>query len=537
MKYLFIFFCGMKASFFEQIVKQSAAILEKNNTSTFCKSIFFDGTNKGLSFLKNNHKALLTFSSLSLGLALITKQESTNNFLLKLNKSDKSKEVKKILAYAFFAGIMYVYVCKGVGDKFFADQADKLFSKHCEYLKNFHSNVLNKKLLLNEKVLLNKKLIYFLNTNNLKQSMLSMVYNVYKPISVGLFVAFCVCLYLCFNSDKHIPIPLYQQVGSIIIIFVSFYRFYKSISKEFFHCLIIFFVSIYSYKTINHFLFLILKLTVFPHKDNNNVKELISDFTSKITGFFSVCAIVLIFYKMHLLINLFNYNPVGATVYYFLLLLFNKGEEKNLDEKFISMLQEENYSLDNILKIHEEFANYNGKCLINYNELSFDLKEVIKKNSIIGQKVREEFGVFMTNRVRLFLIQAISHCDHQEEQKKFFKLAFDYYKIMMEKHAFCSDCDDLNDQKHASCKNGNRDKILNDVLSNPDSPFYLEFDYYLEFVGGNESLYNDNTTIINYDAIKVKQKIEKCNYKKNIEDPVSTWLWLFDLERFLYKNF
>jgi hypothetical protein len=245
------------------------------------------------------------------------------------------------------------------------------------------------------------------------------------------------------------------------------------------------------------------------------------------------------------MVSLFKKGSSTILPLYVLLILLKTKLIKNYDhQNELKLIQQSQYCLDDIRKKMDEqitfFANDEGEYLINYSEISNPLKEKISKHNIDTKEAKDEYLSVMLNRIKLFLILAIMHDNDKEKRNEFLKLAFDHYYCMMKNHAYCvggNNPENLKKGVHANCKNGKFNLILCDVLDNIDSPFNREFDSFLEFTNSDESpLYNFETEEINYDNIKVKKEIQKCNYiKENKEDNLLI-PYVYEVENFLYKN-
>jgi hypothetical protein len=483
----------------------------------------------------------MALSCISLGCALLGKNKKINDYLFKIKKFSKQSVFIKL----FFSVVVYVCTYNRIWSHWQEALSDSLYKE----LKTGKNQVLCRFLRIYGVLCTGYYKAFF--SDFLKKNFIE------KPladcfafkircqlewITVVSFLFFVPPVIFLENNTFHLLKPLFSWLICIVL-----YKNNACISPLFFDCLQIFIISMYLDSIMPDFLFIVLKFFVPWHFDNDYLRVTVDRYMLEVKNRFDfvlpIFRIILIIYKMHLLIKLFNDNTVVYSLYYFSLLLFNKGNVIN-DDGFLlidNMFKKEEYFLDNVMTNFPDidFWGDDDKYIINYDELNNDLKKLIQEDTICSYKEKFSFVQFMHNRILLFLTQVICH-ENKEKQKEFLKKAFDHYKFMMASHAYCGDDNvpfELSQRRHTSCKNGQQSFILQDVLSNPDSPFTGEFNKYLTFEDSEERpLYNKDTQMINYDNITVKVKIDRCKYIKEIWFKNKIKKFLCNIENFLYKN-
>ena len=547
LKYIFLFFYSLNASFFSNIIKKSSEYIPHNILTTqllpLTKSTFLNIINQSSHYLKTNKKALISLSSIALGLHLLNTNKKTRDSIIILTLQDN----RRILSVTFLSMVILFKIYSKY-NKILTDHLYKIFTEHKQitlinFLKIYYFFISQCNFKIFYRKYLNKSLMQLLS------------HTILLPMIIC-FIAFNIIL--C----KHNP-HIYHFVLKPIIIYFIIKN--KPISlKELIKYLIIVSTPLGITDLMRLLLFLSIQILIPLQLNNFPIEKKSTQYIQKIKNIFScinpIISIAFILYKTDIIIKLFKTNHFTAISLYIVLQLLKQREnneseinkkennESEINKTEYDSLIKSNYDLNDIIKnvTNIRFIRNNKDIfLINFNEINPDMQDEIKNNNITETKIKIEYDILMSNRIRLFLIQAISNNNEKKKQQEYLELAFNHYYYMMKNHTFCkgeNDDEALKKAQHASCKNGNFDKIFNDILSNLDSPLNSEFDAYLKFTDTAESpLYNEKTQKINYNNITVIKEIAKYNCEKNeiqneIKENNIFFKILLTIEKFLYKN-
>ncbi len=215
-----------------------------------------------------------------------------------------------------------------------------------------------------------------------------------------------------------------------------------------------------------------------------------------------------IIFKIKLMIFLYPssnfFTNINNLAYFSFYILMRVSQIINISKK---IAQEE--AAEPMLKEEEKyiFTIINEENLNQY--LQNNIYNHVHNNEQIHHENKNNFNDLMSNRSRLFMYLAINNKNISKKRDQFIALSIFCYYYMKKEHTLCINNDNIGNAAHASCKNGHSNKIVNDILDDPNSPLNFEFDKYISF---HENLWNDardestyffDKNKINFDKIEI----------------------------------
>lgn len=273
--------------------------------------------------------------------------------------------------------------------------------------------------------------------------------------------------------------------------------------------------------------------------------ELIEDFAYKFNNIACAISLFCMILKIHTIVELIKIYQKKIISFLAILRLekmiyYSKPKINHNYENNVFLKEEENYRFKNLIIEKDD-----SKKFINYDQLSEDTKNQLQSSNIITRTAKMEYANLMDNRIRFFLLYALSIKEQKEKQQKYIKFSFNCYYKMMRNHALCvGDNRLLAGHGHSNCNHGHFNKILTSIDHHVDSPLD-EFTNYIEF---NDPFYDELTEEINFDNITIKKNVENLLISENEEsikiEPIKLssmfekiFLTLKNVENFAYENF